>query len=79
MLYVLLGPEHQVEVKETAVDAALFLAAQSVTPGGGWLVFRQIVIPDTNQLSELARHFMVAESVEQQTYEALNTVESRRR
>ena len=75
MLYVLLGPEHQVEVKETAVDAALFLSQQPT----GWLAFRQIAIPDSNSLSELARHFMVAESVERQTYEALNDVESRRR
>ena len=76
MLYVLLGPEHQVEVKETAVDAALFLSQQRTS---GWLAFRQISLPDSTSLSELARHFMVAESVEQQTYQALNDVESRRR
>lgn len=73
MLYVLLGPEHQVEVKHNAVDVCLFLAGRR---DAGWLVFRQLDISEATNLGDLTRYLMVIEAIEQQGIEAVSQVAS---
>lgn len=74
-MYVLLGPQQQVELQDGAVDVALFLRDKVATE---WLVYRQLTMPSSFDISTLARHLLIAEEVEKHALEAVYGVESNR-
>ena len=74
-MYVLLGPQQQVETPPTASDVAAFFISNRANVSE-WLIFRQMDMPDlTGQSTERARQLlaflMLEESIREQSMQAV--------
>ena len=69
-MYVLLGPQRQVELQETAADVAAFFISNrsNVTE---WLVYRQMNMPEANNAQQLLAFLMLEESIREQSMQAV--------
>jgi len=72
MVYVLLCPHGEIEVKDTGPDAGLFLL-NHYEPG--WRVFREVKIPDMDNVMEFIKYMCISEAVEKHTIEAVRQIE----